>query len=71
MLRRDDRVTGVDISEKMVGEAKEQVLANGSLGVLLVILSSQNPSDFWIWVAYGGSIAAVRPMWSIAALAML
>ncbi len=37
----------------------QQVLANGSLGVFLVILSSQNPSDFWIWVAYGGSIAAV------------
>jgi uncharacterized protein (TIGR00297 family) len=37
----------------------QQVMANGSLGVLMVILSSQYPSDFWIWVAYGGSIAAV------------
>ena len=36
-----------------------QVLANGGLGTLLVIVHSLNPNEIWPWVAYSGALAAV------------
>jgi len=38
----------------------EQVLANGGVGVLLVILAYLNPEQLWVFVAFAGSIAAVN-----------
>jgi uncharacterized protein (TIGR00297 family) len=38
----------------------QQVLANGGLGVLLVLLYFLFPGNEWIWVAYVGAIAAVN-----------
>lgn len=37
-----------------------QVLANGGLGVLLVLASAFYPGDAWPFVAYGGALAAVN-----------
>lgn len=37
-----------------------QVLANGGLGALLVIVASLFPSREWPWIAYAGAMAAVN-----------
>jgi uncharacterized protein (TIGR00297 family) len=36
-----------------------QVLANGGLGVLLVMLHAIYPEEIWPWIAYSGAMAAV------------
>jgi uncharacterized protein (TIGR00297 family) len=38
----------------------QQVLANGGLGVLLVLLYFLFPGNDWIWIAYVGAMAAVN-----------
>jgi uncharacterized protein (TIGR00297 family) len=37
-----------------------QVLANGGLGTLLVLIQQALPGEIWPWVAYAGAIAAVN-----------
>lgn len=37
-----------------------QVLANGGLGAVLVVVGYFFPGDAWPWVAYGGALAAVN-----------
>jgi uncharacterized protein (TIGR00297 family) len=37
-----------------------QVLANGGLGTLLVVVSALLPDNAWPWVAYSGAMAAVN-----------
>jgi uncharacterized protein (TIGR00297 family) len=52
-----------DIQEKYSKGSRRdwaQVLANGSLGIVLVILHALLPDQAWPWVAYAGSMAAVN-----------
>ncbi len=52
-----------DLSEKFSKGSRrdwEQVLANGGLGALLVIVQAFQPEQSWPWLAYGGAIAAVN-----------
>ena len=37
-----------------------QVLANGGLGALLVVVNALYPGGAWLWVAYAGALAAVN-----------
>jgi uncharacterized protein (TIGR00297 family) len=38
----------------------EQVLANGGLGIVLVLMSLVFPEKEWIWIAYAGALSAVN-----------
>ena len=51
------------LSEKFAKGSRRdwiQVLANGSLGALLAVLSARFPGQAWPWLAFTGSMAAVN-----------
>lgn len=52
-----------DLSEKSAKGLRRngiQVLANGGVGALLVLLLGTYPEQIWPWIAYAGSMAAVN-----------